>query len=435
MVKTVEKISLLGLTMISIGATIGSGIFVTPSDTISRTQNYVLAIIPWLIGGIASYCGAMTFAELGSRYPKAGGVYVYIKEAYGNVFGFLYGWVTLFVINTGALAALGLAFAEYFSFFVPMDIQSKSILAVCIIALFSLINVFGIKYSEGMATLFTAIKVGAMVLLILIGLYFGLAHPEHLTNGIHKSLPSNMWTSLSLAFVGVFWSIGGWHHITYLSEEVENPKKNIPKALFYAIVTITTTYILIIVAYMAMLPYEAIISSKKIAGDALANVIPFGGIIVAFFIAISIIGTIAIYTMSAPRIYFAMARDKIFFSFLSNLHPKYQTPHLAIWIQAVWSIALVLLYKSFIKVITFVTFMDILFMALAVASLFIIRNKKLQYDGLKVKLIMPVVYLVITCAFVIHTLLQLKQEAIFGIVILFLGLTIYYFRFRPIATF
>lgn len=426
--KNTSKISLFGLTMISIGATIGSGIFVTPADTILKTQNYYLAILPWIIGGITSYCGAMTFAELGTRYPKAGGVYVYLKEAYGNLTGFLYGWIILFVVNTGALAALGIAFAEYMSFFIDFSETSKSLVAIVVIVGFSIINVFGVNYSEGMANLFTSIKVAAMVVIILIGLYFGVKQPEHLMNGLHNTLPTDVWSAFSLAFVGVFWSIGGWHHISYLGEEVENPIKNIPKALLYAILTITFTYILIIIAYMAMLPYAEIIISKRIAGDALAKVIPIGGKLVALFIAISIIGTIAIYTMSAPRIYFAMARDKIFFNFLANVHPKYKTPHYSILLQAAWAVVLVVVYKSFIKVITFVTFMDILFMAFAVISLFTLRKKQTNYIGIKVSLWQPILYLTVTIGFVLHTLFQLKQEALFGLVILGVGLGVYYWR-------
>ncbi|MBK8700997.1 MAG: amino acid permease [Saprospiraceae bacterium] len=423
-----KKLNVTGLTMIGIGATIGSGIFVTPADTIARLPHYGWAFVPWILGGIAAYCGAMTFAELGAAKPKAGGVYVYLKDAFGPLSGFLYGWTVLLVINSGALAALGIAFADYMGFFIKLGPMATKILAITAILLLSGLNVLGIQYSDSMSRIFTGLKLLAMVAIIGAGAYAFIQNPHVFNSGFQNSIPSNLPESITTAFIGVFWSIGGWHHISYVSSEAINPARDIPRALIYSIGIITLVYLAIIAAYMAILPSDQIASSSRIAGDAIAHLFKGGGQLVAVFIAISIFGTIAIYTMSAPRIYFAMARDKVFFSAIASIHPKFKTPANAIMIQAVWASLLVLLYGSFMKVIAFVTFMDILFMALAASSIFIIRRRHENTGTFRIKQypLLPLIYLLITLIFVVYTLMSLNQGAFIGLGILVAGILAYY---------
>ena len=418
-----------GLTLIAIGSCIGSGIFITPADTVNRLNHGGWVTIVWCIGGFIAYLGAMTFAELGSRFPKAGGVYVYIKEAFGDLPAFLYGWIILFIVNTGALAALGMALADYLNFFFPLDGMYKSITAILIISGLTLMNITGVKVSQYFAGTFTTLKLLAIFFIIIVGITFGQGHAEQITWSLFTNVPEGLGSLILLAFVGVFWSFGGWHHATYLAAETIDPQKNVPKAMLYATLTVTTTYVLVVLSFMLLVPLNEMAISERIAGDAMVRVFDWGGKLVSIIIAISIFGTIGIYTMSAPRIYFAMAKDKIFFEFLSKVHPQYKTPHFAMLLQSAWAIVLVLFWGSFIRIITFVTFMDILFMAIATASIFIIRRKYKDKAPYMLSFYpwIPVIYLCVTVAFVINTALTLHTESLAGLIILSLGIPVFYF--------
>jgi APA family basic amino acid/polyamine antiporter len=428
-----QKLTTYGLTMIAIGSSIGSGIFVTPAETFKYIPSMFWVFVPWIFGGVASLMGALTFAELGARYPKAGGVYVYLKEAYGPLFGFLYGWIILFIVNTGALAALGMAFADFLNFFFLVEGSSKQLIALFTICGLSALNIFGIGISQSFSNIFSGLKVLALILIIFTGLYFYLSGQSHNHGYADTSVPPDLTRGILMAFVGVFWSFGGWHHITYLSGEAIEPQKTVPRALFNSTLVITAIYLLVIFSYSTLLSYDDIITSNRIAGDAVANVINNGGKLVTLAIAISIFGTIGIYTMTAPRIYFAMAKDGLFFNALSKLHKDYKSPHVAIIAQAVWACLLVLIYDSFERIITFVTFMDIVFMALATASIFIIRRKYKgvipAYNTIAYPFV-PLIYLIISISFVVFTLLQMNREALAGLVILLLGIPMYYYFSR-----
>jgi len=423
-----RRLSLYGLTMIVIGSCIGSGIFITPSDVASHLQVPIYILFIWLAGGIVSMFGALSFSELGAMYPKSGGVYVYLKEAYGPLVGFLYGWVMLFIINTGALAALSIAFADFLSFFYEFTQFQKQLIGVCLILSLTAINLTGVSVSQLLASTFSGIKILAIIVLLIVGLFFGTEGTEIFT------LPTGE-TDIGIkpilfAFVGVFWSFGGWHHATYLSGEAIKPQKNVPKSIVIGTLAVTLLYIFANIAYLLLLPMDAITGSTRIAGDAVAQVISGGGKIVTILISISIFGTIAIYTMSAPRIYFAMAKDGVFFPQLAKIHKKYSTPYIAMIFQAIWACLLILFWGSFIKVITFVTFMDIVFMMLAGAALFVLRKKKPDvprpYKALGYPVI-PFLFVLVTAAFVVNLIISMSVESLYGLVILFLGIPVFYF--------
>ncbi len=423
-----KKLTLVGLCSIAIGSSIGSGIFVTPANTIKELPNVWWALLPWVLGGLASFCGALTFAELGARYPKSGGIYVYLKEAYGPLFGFLYGWVILMVINSGALAGLAMVFVDYLGFFFYLSSIQKQLIAISSIAILTIINVRGVSYSQILASTFTSLKLLAICFIILAGFYFFSKDQSQFLDNTTAAAPPNIARSILIAFVGVFWSFGGWHHISYLADEIKDAQKTLPKALFISLTVITLLYLFIIVAYMTMLPLGKIGESTRLAGDALAAVIPFGGKLVALFIAVSVFGSIAIYTMSAPRIYYTMAKDGIFFKMFADIHPKYKTPYKAIYIQSIWAIVLVMMYGSFIKIITYVTFMDIVFMALAAASIFVFRKRQLPAGSYSVYgyPFIPLIYLLITISFVLYTFFDLNEDAWIGLGMTCLGLILYY---------
>jgi APA family basic amino acid/polyamine antiporter len=423
-----QKLTLYGLTMIAVGSSIGSGIFLTPAEIAKTVQHPGLVLVVWAIGGIIALTGALTFAELGGLFPKSGGVYVFLKEAYGARAGFLYGWVTLLVINTGALAALGMALAEYMTIFVPLSEPGKIGLAIAVIAGLTGINCIGVNISQWFANIFTGLKLLAMLAIIAVGfLYYDPAKVQlDFFSGVGAS---GGWTNAMLtALIGVLWSFGGWHHASYLAGETINAQRTVPRAMVLGAMLVTAFYVLINLAYMLLLPLDVIAQSNKVAGDAVASVFAFGGQLVAVAIAISVFGTIGIYTMSAPRIYFAMAQDGIFFKKLSWVHPRFHTPVYAMMGQAVWAILLLLFWRTFSNLITYVTFMDIVFMTLAGVSIFVFRKKRPDaprpYRTLGYPIV-PAIFALISGAFVINTLFEKPEQAWAGLLLLGLGVGVY----------
>jgi APA family basic amino acid/polyamine antiporter len=424
-----KKINVAGLTMIAIGACIGSGIFVSPSQSFSELPHHGFVLATWLIGGIISCFGALTFSELGARFPGTGGVYIYLKEAYGDITGFLYGWITLLIVNTGALAALTITLADYSIPLLNLPESYKIPFAIVILWILTIINIFGIKASEWFSNIFTSLKLSAIFAIIAAGIfYFYTEQPSH-DIILFDKMPSSPLQGMLVAFIGVFWSMGGWHHASYLAAETDNPTKTVPKAMIFGTMTVTLVYILVIFSYILVLDIPSIQSSTKIAADTMGKIWSYGSFFVSIAIVISITGTIGIYTMTAPRIYYAMAKDKLFFPFLAELSPRYGTPYKAMIFQSVWASVLIFAWGSFIKVITFVTFMDIVFMALTAISIFIFRQKKSATTPIfKVPFYpyIPVFYTVVTTAFVFYTASGLGIESLSGLGILVAGIPVYF---------
>lgn len=424
-----RKLSLYGLTMIAVGSCIGSGIFVTPGQIAQELPQQNLVLLVWMLGGLTALCGALTFAELGGMFPKAGGVYVFIKEAYGPLPAFLYGWVTLLVINTGALAALGAALTEYVTFFVPLGATAKLLLTIGVIAGLTAINAVGVQVSQSLANVFSGLKLAAIAGIIACGFWFYDPERVALDLSAPLSITEGRINAVLLAFVGIFFSYGGWHHATYLAGETIAPQRTVPRAMVLGALIVTAMYVLVNAAYMMLLPLPEIAASERVAGDALATVFPFGGQVIAVFIGLSIFGTISIYTMSAPRIYYAMAKDGIFFDFLAAVHPRFRTPVAAMVTQAVWAILLLLFWKTFMHLIIYVTFMDIAFMALAGAAVFVLRRRRPDaerpYKAWGYPLV-PLIYVGICAAFVINTLVFKPQNAVAGLGLALVGVGCYF---------
>lgn len=431
-----KKLTLYGLTMIAVGSCIGSGIFVTPYEVVQAVPHHGFVLLIWAIGGVIALTGALTFAELGGMFPKAGGVYIFLKEAYGDLVGFLYGWITLLVINTGALAALGMALAEYMTYFTPLDDNDKIAVAVTVIIVLTGINVIGINVSQWFANIFTGLKLLAILGIIIVGFIFFEPTDVNLSFSLLENTPPNLAGALLIGLIGVLWSFGGWHHASYLAGEAIDAQRTVPRAMMLGALIVTITYVLVNLAYMLLLPLPEIAKTARVAGDAIGSVFNFGGKMVAIAIAISIFGTIGIYTMSAPRIYFAMAKDGIFFKQLSFVHPRFQTPATAMIVQSVWAILLLLFWGTFSNLITYVTFMDILFMGLAGASVFVFRAKrKAQERPYRVwgYPVVPLVFVGISTAFVVNTLIQRPSQAWAGLILTAFGVLVFWL-FKKLKT-
>jgi len=431
MSKLQRKLTLSGLTMIAIGSCIGSGIFVTPAQIAQAVPNATLILAVWALGGVIALAGALTFTELGAMFPKSGGVYVYLKEAYGGLVGFLYGWAILLVITSGALAGLSVAFAEYMKIFFP-EMTHGTTTAVAAFTLIGLtvFNMFGVHLGQGAAKVFTGLKLLSIAAIVVAGFVYYDPQNIQIDFSLNNNMPDNLTVAMLTGLIGVFFSIGGWHHASYLSGEAINAKRTVPRAMFIGVLVVMVTYILINMAYMLLLPLDQIAQTPRVAGDAVSTLAPWGGKATAIAIAVSIFGTISIYTMTAPRIYYAMAKEGVFFKQLAFVHPKWRTPITAMSVQVVWALAIILFFGGiFSEIITFVTFLDTAFMGLAGLTIFIFRKKRKEMER-PIKAwgypVVPAIFVLVCFVFAINTLMEKPGEAVPGLVLLGLGFGVYF---------
>jgi len=437
MTKLRKELTLYGLTMVAIGSCIGSGIFLTPSQVAGHLPSPWLILLIWGIGGIVTLTGALTFAELGTMFPKAGGVYVYLKEAYGDLFGYLYGWAYLLVICSGAIAALSIAFAYYLGFIIPLGSTGIKVVAVSAIIFVTIINILRVKAGEVFSNIFTGLKLIGIAGVICIGFFMGKPGLLRVQTGEAVS-SDNLLAAFGLALIGVLWSYGGWQHASFVAGEAKNAQRTVPRAMIVGALVVGLVYLLTNLAYLFLLPVDKIIGSESLAADAVSSVIPFGGILIAIVIAVSVIGTAGIYTLSSPRIYYAMADDGIFFKKLAWVHPRFRTPVNAIITQSVWAIILLLFWGTFEDVITYVVFIDWIFFALTAFSVYLFRTTKKDiarpYKTLGYP-ITPAVFIVISAFFVVNTLIEKPKHAWAGLIFMAIGVIFFiYFKRRKLRT-
>ncbi|TFH49118.1 MAG: amino acid permease [Bacteroidia bacterium] len=429
MTKLAKELSLYGLIMVAVGASIGSGIFLTPSEIAGTVPSPVTIIAVWVVGGLVSVTGALTYSELSTMFPGAGGVFIYLKEAYGDWVGFLFGWSYLLIITSGAIAGLALAFARYLGYFIPMSENWEVITGIIAITVLSGLNVIRAKYGEFFSNVFTTAKIIGILFIILAGFLF----PAPVNSFTGFSFSSGWWSgtlpAFGVALVGVLFSYGGWQHASFLAGEVKNPTQNVPKAMITGALVVIIIYILINISFLSLMTIPEIAGSRKLAADAVGRVFPFGGAIVAATIAVSTLGTIGIYTLTTPRVVYAMAESGIFFKGLAKVHPKFRTPMNAIILQGVWSIALLLFWGTFAELVTYCTFADWIFYSLGAFSIFIFRRRMTESStGYRTPWypVTPLIFFFIGVWFVINTLISMPLQSGAGLVIILIGLPVYF---------
>jgi APA family basic amino acid/polyamine antiporter len=425
-----RSLTLFDVTMIAIGGTIGSGIFLTPSLIAHALPSPLLVIAAWMVGGLMAMAGALTFAELAALMPRAGGEYVYLTEAYGGLVGFLFGWAYFLVCNAGGLGALSVAFATYFGYFVPIGAGGTKLLAIAGLLLLTTVNVLGVKAGAIFSDVFTVLKIAGIAALIAVGFAFGSRETTAFTFSI-GDVPGGLGTGLATAMVGVLWSTGGWQHATYASAEIKNPRRTLPLAMIIGTATVTLVYVLVNVAYMFLLTPQEIAASPRVAADAVSRVLGgAGGTVISLAIFISTFGVVGIYTLTAPRIYFAMANDGLFFRRVAEVHPRFRTPAFAIIAQSLWAVILILFWGTFENLISYVVFTDWIFFGLAAASVFIFRRRNPDAERVsRVPLypVTPLFFVAMSAWFVAVTLVQRPAQAWAGLGFLALGVPVYYY--------
>jgi APA family basic amino acid/polyamine antiporter len=430
------NLSTYGLTMVAIGACIGSGIFLSPSFVAGYLHSPGWILVAWGLGFLHSLTGSLSFSELGAMFPRAGGQYVYLKEGYGALVAFLYAWVTFVVINGSAIAALSLTFARYLNFIIPIGKLGILGAAALAILLMATVNLVRTAYSDLSAKVFTALKLAGLAMIIGVGLALG--SPDRLRSPLAPSEAAGTASALGLAgafglaFVGVYFSVGGWQHASYLAGEAREPRLTVPRAMVLGAIVVGAVYWLTNLAYLLLLPVDKIAASSCVAADAVETVLPGGGVLISVMIVLAALGSVGVCLYSVPRIFFALAADGLFFRSFTVVHPRFKTPANSIMLQAAWAVILLFFWGTFANIITYLVFMDGLFMLLVGAAVMILRRKRSDLDRPYKTLgypLTPVVFVLITLYFLLATLIHKPVQAYAAIVCMLLGLP-FYFYFR-----
>ncbi len=378
-----RRLGLFSATMAVIGGIIGSGIFLGPQVVAQRVGSAGLTLAAWVLGGVIALAGALCFAELGARRPRAGGGYVYLREAFGPLPAFLYGWTLLLVIATGAIAAVAVTFASYAVPLLGLPPRSTVPLAIGAIVLLSAVNYVGVKPAAITQNVFTLLKLAALAALIVAGL---LAAPSAVLDRLGPSLavPAG-WGALGVAIgsalVPILFAYGGWQQTNFVAEEIVEPEKNLPRALILGVVGVVAVYLLANVAYLRTLGAGGLAASAAPAADAMERALgPAGKTLISAGIAVSSFGFLNLVILVSPRVYRAMAADGLFFPGFARLHPEYRTPGAAIVFQGLWAILLAST-GTYGQLLDYVVFGDWIFFGLTAATLFVDRRRERMLGG------------------------------------------------------
>jgi APA family basic amino acid/polyamine antiporter len=417
------------LTLLLIGTVIGSGIFLVPGSVLMHSGGHVgLALTIWLIGGVISLLGALTFGELGAMNPEAGGLYVYIRDAFGRLAAFLYGWALFFVISSGSLATLAVAFTAYAGQFVTLSPTAARIAAIVVIVVIAGVNIVGTRRSANVQNLTTAIKVGALLAMSALLLSRGSALPAALQAPWPDVTGGALLASLGTAMIGVLWAYEGWQYVTFSAGEAVNPQRTFPRALAIGTAALIAVYLIANLAYVAALGPEAVMRSNRVASEAVtARLGPGAGMLIAAAILVSIFSAANGLTLTAPRVYYAMATDRLFFARLAAVHPRFGTPAFAIAASSAWAIVLAAT-GTFEQLLTYVVFGGWLFYALGAMSIFVYRRRQagqprpFSVPGYPIS---PALFILAALAIVLNTIVVQPDRAIVGIGIVLAGLPAY----------
>lgn len=466
-----RSLGLLDATSIVAGSMIGSGIFIVTSAMSRDLGASGWLLLTWLITGLLTMSAALSYGELAGMMPNAGGQFVYIQRAYGKLMSFLYGWTVFTVIQTGVIAAVAVAFANYASVFFPsleekiiettaITISLKQVVAIMSIVLLTFINTRGVQSGKTIQLFFTFAKLFALFALIVLGLYIGLhtdtlaqnfAHPWEASKTILEKNGSVTITSLTgFALLGVMgstiinslFSSDAWNNVTFIAGEIKDPKRNIPRSLFLGTLIVTIIYLLANLAYLSLLPIQGMPTGTSVVeqgimfakedrvGAAAANVIlgNIGVFVMAGLIMISTFGCNSGLILAGGRLFYAMSKDGLFFKLAGEIN-KNSVPAKALWVQCIWA-SLLCLSGKYSDLLTYSTFASLLFYILTIYGIFILRKKEptaeRPYKAFGYP-VLPILYIVITSLICICLLIYDTKNSGLGLALVFLGIPVYYF--------
>jgi basic amino acid/polyamine antiporter, APA family len=423
-----RQYGLLTAVAIIIGQVIAVGIFLTPAGMARSVGSPFWLLLIWLLMGAMTLCGALCYAELAARFPEAGGSYVYLREAFGGSVAFLYGWTVLLVLDPGLTAIFSVGLTSYLSHIIAMPEAWRPAIAIAIVVLVAGINIIGAGLSSTILKILTGLKVGFLLFIVGFGFIGGRGDLGNLQPFF--AVPSDTFAAMAGGLVGAFFSFAGWWELTRLAGEIREPERNLPRALTLGVIALTIIYIATSAVFLYLVPLSGITSDETFAaqaGEALFG--PAGGKIFAAIVVISVLGTLVAYLMVSPRVYYAMAKDGVFFDSVARVHPRFGTPARAVAIQALLASALILT-GSFQQILSVFFFVVVFFIALTVAGLFIIKRK--EFAGYRTPFfpITPIVFLVITAIVLFFIGMQDPVRSLAGVGVVLIGVPVYYFVFQ-----
>jgi APA family basic amino acid/polyamine antiporter len=435
--------------MLVVGIVIGSGIFLTSGIIARAIPHPGLIIAAWALGGVVSLAGALTFAELGAAFPGSGGLYVYLREAYGPLPAFLYGWLNFVAYQTGVIAALAVGFAEYLGHFAPglgidhvvlgsgeegsWSVSAGQLMAALAILVLTAVNVRGLTLGKRVQNVVTALKVLALLVFVVLGL---LADPARAAAPAAPAggLPTGWLAGLGVALVAVLWTYDGWLNVPNVAEEMRDPRRALPRALVGGLAIVTVAYVLTNVAYLRALPLAELQGEVRVAERAAAVLLGAGAsTLISGAVLLSTLGAANGVILTAARIYYAMGRDGLFFRRTGVAHPRFRTPHVALWAQGLWA-AVLALSGRYDQLIIYATFASLLIYVAGVAALF--RLRRIQPDVPRPYRVpfypaLPLVFLIAVLLLLASTILERPTEAIVGLSLLGLGVPAFAYWRNP----
>jgi len=443
-----RELGIWSATSIVIGTIIGSGIFLVPHDMIRQVGSPAVLFGVWVFGGLLSLFGALTYAELSAAMPEAGGEYVYLREAYGPMWGFLYGWTQMWVAKGGSIASMAAGFFLYLANFqpglektacvvplnigpgwAPLEIRYGQLLAMAAIMLLAGINYAGVKFGGGVQVAVTAAKLGLIAAIIVIGLGSSAGSGANLASSIPVAGGA---AGFFAALVGALWAYDGWNNVSMVSSEIRNPQRSLPLALIAGTGAVIVVYVLTNLAYFYVLPANQVASGERVAADMMARIFPgAGAAAVSMAAMVSIFAALNGSLLSGARVPYAMARDGLFFKPVARVHPRYGTPGVSIIALSAWA-SLLVLSGRFKDLYTYVIFASWLLYGMTAAAVIVLRRKREDlnrpYRTLGYPLV-PVLFLLGSAAVVFFTLRESPRESLLGLAVIFAGLP-FYFHWR-----
>jgi APA family basic amino acid/polyamine antiporter len=414
---------------IVVGTMIGSGIFIVPATVAAEVQSPLIMLAVWIVGGLLSVFGALSLAELAAAYSETGGIYVYLREAYGPLAGFLFGWTLFLVIDSGSIAALSVAFASKYlpHFFHVAPVVQKAVAILFILILMG-INYLGVRRGAFFQNLLTTLKFAALLGVSVVVFLFARGDWANFVTPPASGTGGDIVGKFGLALVAALWAYKGFESSTYNSGETRNPSRTLPVGIIAGCGLVTLLYLLANVAYMYAVPAGEMAKSSRIAADAMnAAVGPLGASIVSFIILFSIMGAANGHILTGPRVYYAMAKDGLFFRKMASVHPKYKTPHVSILVVGSWSI-LLSLSGTFEQLLRYVVFGHWIFMGLAVSAVIVMRKKRPDlprpYKALGYP-VTPGLFVLVALFVTVNALIGTFWNSFAGLVIIALGIPAY----------
>jgi basic amino acid/polyamine antiporter, APA family len=430
MAQLLRTLRLRDLVLLIIGSVIGSGIFLVPGPILRQVNHSVgIASLVWIAGGVLSLLGALSYGELAAMRPEAGGLYVYIREGFGPLPAFLYGWAMFLAIASGTIASLAVAFSTYLGAVVPLTPLAGKLVAIAVVIVTTAVNVWGTRKSSDLQNWTTLIKVvlilGICAVLLSLGRGYSLIHAALWTEPVSGS----MFSRFGLAMIAVLWAYEGWQFVTYCAGETVEPQKNFPRALGSSVLFLAGLYLLANLGYLAALGPARAAESDTIAATSIATVLGASAAkLVALTILISVFSAINSVALTAPRVFYAMAADRLFFRKLAEVHPRFHTPALAIVTLGVWS-AILSCMGAFQELVNYTMFVAWIFYGLGAASVFAYRHKfpdlarpyrVIGYPWT------PLLFVLAAAALVLNVVVSTPRNAAIGLTIVALGLPAYY---------